>query len=328
MELFIVLASLSLLVILIVKKGVVIVSQSETKVIERLGKYDRTLPSGLNIIWPIIDRAKDINARRVIEDANGNVKTILTRSTSKIDLREQVYDFPKQNVITRDNVMTEINALLYFQITDPKRAVYEIDNLPNAIEKLTQTTLRNVIGEMELDDTLSSRDIINSKLRSVLDEATNKWGVKVNRVELQDIMPPRNIQDAMEKQMQAERNRRAEILRAEGEKTSAILKSEGQKESLINNALAEKQALILAAEGAAEAVVLQATAEMESIRKITAAIAEANTNMNPANFILATKYIETLKEMVNGKDTKTVYMPYDASSVMGALGGIKELFNK
>jgi regulator of protease activity HflC (stomatin/prohibitin superfamily) len=158
-----------------------------------------------------------------------------------------VYDFPKQSVITKDNVVTEINALLYFQIMDPVKAVYEIDNLPNAIEKLTQTTLRNVVGELELDESLTSRDIINTKLRTVLDEATNKWGVKVNRVELQDITPPDSVRDAMEQQMQAERSRRAEILRAEGEKQSQILQSEGQKQSLINQAEAQKQSQILKA---------------------------------------------------------------------------------
>ena len=175
--------------------------------------------------------------------------------SSSIDLREQVYDFPSQQVITRDNVMTEINALIYFQIVDPKKSVYEIDNLPNAIEKLTQTSLRNVIGELELDETLTSRDTINTRLQAILDDATNKWGVKVNRVELQDITPPESVRIAMEKQMQAERNRRADILNAEGEKKSLILRSEGEKESQINRAEAAKQAEILKAEGESRAKV-------------------------------------------------------------------------
>jgi regulator of protease activity HflC (stomatin/prohibitin superfamily) len=246
--------------------------------------------------------------------------------TSVIDLREQVYDFPSQQVITRDNVTTEINALLYFQIVDPKKSVYEIENLPNAIEKLTQTSLRNVIGELELDETLTSRDTINSKLQSILDDATNKWGVKVNRVELQDITPPESVRVAMEKQMQAERNRRAEILKAEGEKKSLILRSEGEKESQINKAEAVKQAEILRAEGASKAKVLQAEAEAEAIRRVTDAINATKTD--PASYMLAVKYIETLREMVSGKDNKTVYVPYEASNMLGSLGSIKELFNK
>jgi regulator of protease activity HflC (stomatin/prohibitin superfamily) len=241
-------------------------------------------------------------------------------------LREQVYDFPKQNVITKDNVQTEINALLYFQIVDPAKSVYEIDNLPNAIEKLTQTTLRNVIGELELDETLTSRDTINAKLRAVLDDATNKWGVKVNRVELQDITPPETVRVAMEKQMQAERNRRAEILKAEGEKTAAILKSEGEKTSKINAAEAEKQSLLLQAEGESGAKVLQAEAEAEAIAKVAQAI--ANTKTDPATYLLAVKYIETLRDITSGQNNKTVYMPYEASSVLSSIGSIKDIFNK
>ena len=201
-----VLAALVLLALVVVKKTIVIIPQSETKIIERLGRYYATLKPGINIIIPFIDHAKDIVAMR-----NGRYTY-----TNSIDLREQVYDFDRQNVITKDNIQMQINALLYFQIVDPKKAVYEIDNLPNAIEKLTQTSLRNVIGELELDETLTSRDTINSKLQVILDEASNKWGVKVNRVELQDITPPESVRMAMEKQMQAERNRRAEILNAEG----------------------------------------------------------------------------------------------------------------
>lgn len=214
-----------LLAITIIYAGVKVVPQSETRVIERLGRFHSVLAPGLNFIVPFIDRPKMIYTRR-IENSVGNHTTVRMSATTVIDLREQVYDFPAQQVITRDNVTTEINALIYFQITDPKKAVYEIDNLPNAIEKLTQTSLRNVIGELELDETLSSRDTINSRLQSILDDATNKWGVKVNRVELQDITPPESVRVAMEKQMQAERNRRAEILNAEGEKQSVILRSE------------------------------------------------------------------------------------------------------
>lgn len=320
-----ILAILALAIIVVVSKGIKIVPQSETEVIERLGRYDRTLASGLNIILPFIERPREICTRISYQANNGKTYAII-KSTKKIDLREQVYDFPKQNVITKDNVVTEINALLYFQIMDPVKAVYEIDNLPNAIEKLTQTTLRNVVGELELDESLTSRDIINTKLRIVLDEATNKWGVKVNRVELQDITPPDSVREAMEQQMQAERSRRAEILRAEGEKQSQILQSEGQKQSLINQAEAQKQSQILKAQGEAEAKILQATAEAKAIEKVSEAVQQSKTD--PASYLLATKYIATLKEMVSGKDGKTVYIPYEATSMLSSLGSIKELFSK
>ena len=195
-----ILVAIIVIVVLIVLSGIKVIQQSETKIVERLGKYHATLPSGINIIWPIIDKPRKVYIRKVVEGYDGTAHVIM-RQSDKIDLREQVFDFPKQSVITKDNVTTTINALLYFQITDPMKSVYEIDNLPYAIEKLTQTTLRNVIGELELDQTLTSRDTINSKLRAVLDEATNKWGVKVNRVELQDITPPSSVRDAMEQQM-------------------------------------------------------------------------------------------------------------------------------
>lgn len=291
--------------------GIRIISQSETMIIERLGKYLKTLGPGINIIIPILDKPKVIRTVR--------------RYTSRIDIREQVMDFEKQNVITKDNVMTEINALLYFQIVEPTKAAYEIENFPLAVEKLTQTTLRNVVGEMELDETLTSRDQINSKLRDVLDDATNKWGIKVNRVELQDIMPPASIRVAMEKQMQAERDRRAEILKAEGEKKAAILQSEGEKQSQINIAEAEKQAKVLRASGDAEAQVLRAQAEATAIQKVAEAIPSKDAS-DPVNYLIAVKYIECLKQLTQGKDTKTVYLPYEATGVLGSLGGIKDLF--
>ena len=311
------------IVVIFALAGLKVVPQSETRVIERLGKFHKVLPAGLNIIWPIIDRPKIIVTRKVVEGYQGR-QVVRMSETAKIDLREQVYDFPKQNVITKDNVTTEINALLYFQIVDPIKSVYEIDNLPNAIEKLTQTTLRNVIGELELDETLTSRDTINAKLRAVLDDATNKWGVKVNRVELQDITPPETVRQAMEKQMQAERNRRAEILKAEGEKASAILNSEGEKTSQINKAEAVKQSTLLEAEGVAKAKIMQAEAEAKAIQLVADAIQATRTD--PATYLLATKYIETLKEMTSGKDNKTVYIPYEATNMLGSIGGIKEMF--
>ena len=313
----IVLIVLIALVVIYILRGIKIVSQSETMIVERLGKYNRTLNAGINVILPIVEQAKETIVRR----QSGT----MTR-TSRIDMREQVYDFDKQSVITKDNVMTEINALLYFQIVDPMKAVYEIQNLPVAIEKLTQTTLRNVVGEMELDETLTSRDTINSKLRNVLDDATNKWGVKVNRVELQDITPPESIRRTMELQMQAERNRRAEILKAEGEKQAQILNSEGEKQAEINAAEAEKQANILKAEGEAKAKVLQDEAEAAAIRNIAEAVADRGAD--PVNYLLAVKYIETLKEVAGGQENKTVYLPYEASNLLGSLGGIKDMFGK
>lgn len=311
--------------ILVICAGVKVVPQSETRVVERLGRFHSVLSPGLNIIVPFIDKPKVVYTRRIETAVNGRQIVRMT-ATSAIDLREQVYDFPSQQVITRDNVTTEINALLYFQIVDPKKAVYEIDNLPNAIEKLTQTSLRNVIGELELDETLTSRDTINSKLQGILDDATNKWGVKVNRVELQDITPPQSVRIAMEKQMQAERNRRAEILNAEGEKQSRILRSEGEKASQINQAEAIKQAEILRAEGEAKAIILNAEAEAEAIRRVADAVSATHTD--PATYILAMKYIDTLREMTSGQDNKTVYIPYEASSVLSSIGSIKGLFKE
>ena len=305
------------LVVIYILRGIKIVSQSETMIVERLGKYNRTVNAGINVILPIIEQAKDTIVRR---------QSGAMSRTTRIDMREQVYDFDKQSVITKDNVMTEINALLYFQIVDPMKAVYEIQNLPVAIEKLTQTTLRNVVGEMELDETLTSRDTINSKLRNVLDDATNKWGVKVNRVELQDITPPESIRRTMELQMQAERNRRAEILKAEGEKQAQILNSEGEKQAEINAAEAEKQANILRAEGEAKAKVLQAEAEAAAIRNIADAVSDRGAD--PVNYLLAVKYVEALKEVAGGQQNKTVYLPYEASNLLGSLGGIKDMFAK
>lgn len=320
---FIFLGLLALMIVLIVM-GFRIVQQSETMVIERLGKFDRILNSGINIIWPIIDRPRQIMWRYIKEEANG--KNIIVKQTvTRIDLRETVYDFPKQSVITKDNVVTEINAILYFQITDPMKAVYEIANLPDAIEKLTQTTLRNVIGEMDLDETLTSRDTINSKLRSVLDDATHKWGVKVNRVELQDINPPHDIRDAMEKQMRAERDKRAKILEAEGTRAQLTLEAEGRKAAEVNRAEGEKQARILRAEGEALAILKMAEAESQSINMISTAVSQSNAD--PVKYMIAIKYVDALKDMTKGDQTKTIYIPYEATGVLASLGGIRELLD-
>ncbi len=305
--------------------GFKIIQQAEVMVIERLGKYSRTLHSGINIIWPVIDKPRNITWRYVVEGLDGR-KHIRFKERSRIDLRETVYDFPRQNVITKDNVSVQINAILYFQIMDPVKAIYEIENLPDAIEKLTQTTLRNVIGELELDESLSSRDTINSKLRMILDEATNKWGVKINRVELQDINPPEDIKQAMEKQMRAERDRRAAVLEAEGLKKAKILQAEGFRESEIKKAEGEKQSEILRAEGQAQARIRKAEAEAQAIQLVSNAI--ETKNGNPIHYLIATQYINTLQEMVSGKDNKTVYIPFEATGVLGSLGSIKEMFKE
>ena len=318
-----VLVVLAILVIVFALKGLILVRQAETKVIERLGRYHRTLDSGLNIIWPIIDRPRAIYWR-YIDTQPGKKPAVVKRVTDSIDLREAVYDFDRQNVITKDNVAIEINAVIYFQITDARRAVYEIANLPEAIEKLTQTTLRNVIGELDLDETLVSRDTINKKLGTILDEATNKWGVKVNRVELQDIQPPQDIQEAMEKQMRAERDRRAIILDAEGKKQAQILEAEGVRQAEINTAEGERQAAILRATGEAEALERMAQAEAIAVNQVSGSLEADETD--PASYLIAMRYIEALKTMTDGDQARTVYMPYEATGILGSLGTVKDLF--
>jgi regulator of protease activity HflC (stomatin/prohibitin superfamily) len=315
---------IALLVVFIIAKGVRIVQQSEAMVVERLGKYQKTLTAGFNIIIPVFDKPREITYRmsRDLPDGNKYVQLI---KKERIDLRETVYDFAKQNVITKDNVGTEINALLYFQVTDPIKAMYEIENLPLAIEKLTQTTLRNVIGELDLDECLTSRDTINAKLRQILDEASNKWGVKVNRVELQDINPPRDIREAMEKQMRAERDKRAQIIDAEGTKRAVILQAEAVQQKQINEADGQKQAQILEAEGDAQARIRRAQGEAEAIRLVTEAI--QGTKADPANYLIAMRYLETLGEMTSGKDNKVIYMPFEATGVLSSVGGIKDMLD-
>ena len=310
--------------IVFVAKGVIIVQQAEVVIVERLGKFDRVLESGFNFIIPIIEAPRAIDWKTTQRGFDGSTYSIIQKRT-KIDLREAVYDFPRQNVITKDNASISINALLYFQIVDPKSAVYEIQNLPEAIEKLTQTNLRNLVGQLDLDESLVSRDKINQELRAILDDATNKWGVKVNRVELQDIIPPSDIQSAMEKQMKAERDRRAAILEAEGLKKSAVLKAEGEKEAAINRAEGEKQANILKAEGVAQARILEADGEKEAISRIIGALADKG---QPDKYLIAMKYLETMKSITAGQNNKVVYMPYEATGILSSVDGIKQMFDK
>ena len=311
------------LALIFVAKGVVIVQQAEVVIVERLGKFDRVLQSGFNFIIPVIEAPRAIDWKVTQKGFDGSSYSVIQKRT-KIDLREAVYDFPRQNVITKDNVSISINALLYFQIVDPKSAVYEIQNLPDAIEKLTQTNLRNLVGQLDLDESLVSRDKINHELRAILDDATNKWGVKVNRVELQDIIPPTDIQSAMEKQMKAERDRRASILEAEGLKKSAVLKAEGEKEAAINRAEGEKKANILRAEGVAQARILEADGEKEAIQRIINALADKG---QPDKYLIAMKYLETMQAITSGQDNKVVYMPYEATGILSSVDGIKQMFD-
>ncbi len=301
------------LVVVFIARGVIVVRQAEVVIIERLGKYYRTLPSGIHIIVPIFDKMRPIHWRYNKQDYRGNV-VVVQKVENRIDLRENVYDFPRQNVITADNVSMNINALLYFQVTDPYKAVYEIGNLPEAIEKLTQTSLRNVIGELTLDLTFTSRDSVNNKLRLILDEATDKWGVKVNRVELQEIQPPEEIRNAMEKQMRAERDKRAKILTAEGEKEYQIRVAEG-----------ERQAKIERAEGEAQSRLLVADAERKSILLVAEALKEYN--VDPAQYQIALKYITAFEGLVQ-KGDKTVVLPYESSALLGSLKTVANLFDK
>ncbi|MBQ4123997.1 SPFH/Band 7/PHB domain protein [bacterium] len=311
-------------VIIYISKGIIIVQQQEAVIIQRLGQYTKTLMAGFHIIVPFIDAPREMLKMTKQRTLDGRIYTAVTYSP-RIDLRETVYDFPRQNVITKDNVTISINALLYFQIIDARKAVYSIENLPEAIEKLTQTNLRNLVGQLALDETLVSRDLINDKLREILDKATDKWGVKINRVELQDIVPPASIQSAMEKEKKAEQDRRATILEAEGIKKSAILQAEGEKMAAINKAEGEKQAEILRAEGIAQARIIEADAEREAIHRIIDALADKG---KPDQYLIAMKYLETLNAITSGENNKVVYMPYEATGILSSVDGIKQMFDK
>ena len=319
---FFLLVLLIVAAVVFVVKGVMIVEQQEVVIIQRLGKYLRTLNAGFNLIIPFLDAPRPIAKKVTKKTFDGNTYSYTVMS-DRIDMRESVYDFPRQNVITKDNVSITINALLYFQIVDAHKAVYGIENLPEAIEKLTQTNLRNLVGQMELQDTLTSREKINGELRSILDVATDKWGVKINRVELQYIIPPADIQAAMDKQMKAEREKRAMIYEAEGQRESAIRIAEGQKEAAIKKAEGEKQAAILTAEGVAQARIVEAEAEKTAIRRIIEAFEDKG---QPDKYLIAMKYLETLTSITDGKDNKIVYMPYEATGILSSVDGIKEMF--
>ncbi len=305
--------AIAIFAITIISKGIIVVRQAEVVIVERLGKYYKTLDSGIHIIVPIFDKIRPIHWRYNKADYRGNT-VVIQRQESRIDLRETVYDFPRQNVITSDNVSININALLYFQVTDPYKAVYEIGNLPEAIEKLTQTSLRNVIGELTLDFTLTSRDTINAKLRDILDDATDKWGVKVNRVELQEILPPEEIRTAMEKEMRAERDKRAKILQADGEREYQIRVADGDKTAKITRADGEAQAKLLVAE-----------AERKSIELIAEAVKGSGTD--PAQYLVALRYVAAFQEVTKQGD-KTVVVPYESSALLGSVKTLANIFKE
>jgi regulator of protease activity HflC (stomatin/prohibitin superfamily) len=309
------------LVLVLIGFSVKIVGQAEVLVVERLGRFDRIARSGLNLLIPFIERPRAIDVR-YLEAGPNNTQKLIQSATTRIDLREQVLNFPSQPVITKDNATIAIDAVLYYRIADPQKATYAIQNLPYALETLTRTTLRNIVGEMELDQTLGSRDVINQRMREVIEEASIGWGVDVTRVELQSIEPPRDIQQSMELQMRAERERRASVTNAEAFKRAAILESEGQREAQVRKAEGERDASVLRAQGMAEARLAIAEAEATALARIGAALPEGQAAM----YLLGLKYLEALPQLTQGKGT-TIFLPAEASGVMGALGGLRELLS-
>lgn len=310
-------------VLILIFKSIIVVHQAENIIIERFGRFKRVLHPGIHLIIPLIEEKRSFTWTLVYENEQKKHQRYMYTS-SRIDLREAMYDFPRQNVITKDNVTMEINALIYYQIINPHAAIYQVYNLSEAIEKLTQTTLRNVVGSMDLDETLVSRDVINQKLRIILDEATDKWGVKINRVELQEIKPPSDIQHAMEKQMRAERERREMILRSEGKKRAMILEAEGEQEAQVLRAKGEADAQIIRAHGEAQARLQMAEAESQAL----ALLSKASPDQNPMPYLLGLQYIQALPKLTEGKDSKLVIIPYEASSLTSSIATIKELLEK
>ena len=303
MKLYVILGLIVLLAIIIIS-NIKIVPQSRAMVIERLGAYSTTWQTGLHVKIPFLDRI-----------------------AKNVSLKEQVADFPPQPVITKDNVTMQIDTVVFFQITDPKLYTYGVEKPMAAIENLTATTLRNIIGELELDHTLTSRDTINAKIRGILDEATDPWGIKVNRVELKNILPPREIQDAMEKQMKAERERREAILRAEGDKESNVLVAQGQKEAKILAAQAEKEAAILRADAIREAKIREADGEAQAIISVQKATAEgirAINEANPGDALIKLRSLEALAKVANGQATKLI-IPSDIQGLAGLAASVKEV---
>ena len=296
-------AALAVIVLLIIVSNIHIVQQSRAYVIERLGAFSKVWQVGIHVKVPFIERV-----------------------AKKVSLKEQVLDYPPQPVITKDNVTMQIDTVVYYQITDPKLYTYGVERPMMAMETLTATTLRNIIGDLELDQTLTSRDVINTKMRAILDEATDPWGIKVNRVELKNILPPQDIQNSMEKQMKAERDRRQSILQAEGQKKSAILIAEGEKESAILRASAEKEAAILKAEAEKQAAILKADGEAQAIRAVQQALADSLEMLNekaPSDSVLRLKAIEAMQKVADGQATKII-IPSEMQGLVGLANGIVE----
>ena len=307
------LVAVGIFLLVVAAKTLKIVPQATVMVVERLGRFSRVAESGLNILVPFLDKPRGVYW--------SNVRPGL----ASIDLREQFIDLPPQPVITRDNVTIHVDSVVYWQIMDPTKAVYEVADLVGGLVQLTITGMRSVMGEMDLDHTLSSRDQINAKLRIILDEATDKWGVKVTRVDVKNINPPEDVRLTMEKQMTAERNRRALVLQAEGDKQAAITRAEGEKQASVTRSEGEKQSAILQAEGAAQARLRGAEAEAEAISRISGAIRQQGES---AQFIITTRYIESLKEMARGNNSKVVFMPVETSTMLSSIGAIKELLTE
>jgi regulator of protease activity HflC (stomatin/prohibitin superfamily) len=304
---------LAIVLLVIAWKTLKIVPQSSVLLIERLGKFNRLATSGLNIIIPFFDAARAVYWT--------NVRPGLT----SIDLREQFIDLPPQPVITRDNVTIHVDSVVYWQITDPIKAVYEVADLVGGLVQLTITGMRAVMGDMDLDHTLSQRDQINAKLRLILDEATDKWGVKVTRVDVKNINPPEDVRITMEKQMTAERTRRALVLQAEGDKQAAITRADGEKQASIMRAEGEKQSAILSAEGAAQARLTAAEAESQAIARIAGVMEDHG---NPAQYLITARYIESLRDMTRSNNAKVIFMPVETSSMLSSIGTFKEMFTE
>jgi regulator of protease activity HflC (stomatin/prohibitin superfamily) len=303
----------AIFLLVVAAKTLKIVPQATVIVIERLGRFSRLGVSGLNIIVPFLDKPRGVYWT--------NVRPNLT----SIDLREQFIDLPPQPVITRDNVTIHVDSVVYWQITDATKAVYEVADLVGGLVQLTITGMRAVMGDMDLDHTLSQRDQINAKLRIILDEATDKWGVKVTRVDVKNINPPEDVRVTMEKQMTAERNRRALVLQAEGERQANITRAEGEKQAAVTRAEGDKQSAILSAEGAAQARLRNAEAEAEAIGRISQAMLGHG---NPAQYMITQRYIESLRDMVRGNNSKVVFMPVETSTMLSSVGMIKEMFTE
>jgi len=309
--LFLFFGFIGIVLLVVAVKTIRIVPQATVMLVERLGKFDKVASSGLNILVPFFDKPRAV------------YWTNTRPGLVSIDLREQYIDLPPQPVITRDNVTIHVDSVVYWQITDPVKAVYEMNDLVGGIVQLTITGMRAVMGDMDLDHTLSQRDQINSKLRIILDEATDKWGVKVTRVDVKNINPPEDVRITMEKQMTAERNRRALVLQAEGDRQAAITRAEGEKQAAVTRAEGEKQSAILAAEGAAQARLRNAEAEAEAIGRIADAMHEHG---NPAQYLITTRYIESLRDMTRTNNSKVIFMPVETSAMLSSVGAIKEVF--